>query len=79
MIGCNAAKLELPTGMKVRPVFNVALLERYHGQRLFPNLISVDKNAEYKVENTQALWASPTLLVSTKMEGVWPGGRYVGP
>ena len=29
--------------------------------------------------NTQALWASPTLLVFTKMEGVRPRGRYVGP
>ena len=30
MVGCNAAKLELPPGMKVHPVFNVALLKRYH-------------------------------------------------
>ena len=50
MVRCNAAKLELPPGMKVHPVFNVALLKRYHGQHLLPNLILVDGNAEYKVE-----------------------------
>ena len=50
MIICNAAKSELPLGIKVHLVFNVALLKRYHGQRLLPNLISVDDNAEYEVE-----------------------------
>ena len=50
MVGHNAAKLELPPGMKVHPVFNIALLKRYHGQRLLPNLILVDGNTEYKVE-----------------------------
>ena len=50
MVGRNAAKLELPPGIKVHPVFNVALLKRYHGQRLIPNPISVDDNAEYEVE-----------------------------
>ena len=30
MVGHNAAKLELPPGMKVHPVFNIALLKRYH-------------------------------------------------
>ena len=50
MIGCNAAKLELQLGMKVHPVFNMALLKRYLGQCLLLNTISVDNNAEYKVE-----------------------------
>ena len=50
MIGCNAAKLELPPGIKVHPIFNVALLKKYHGQCLIPNPISVDDNAEYEVE-----------------------------
>ena len=50
MIRHNAAKLELPLGMKVHPVFNVALLKRYHSQRLLPNLISVDDNAKYEIE-----------------------------
>ena len=45
MVGRNAAKLELLPGMKVRPVFNVALLKRYHSQPLIPNLISVDYDA----------------------------------
>ena len=49
MVGCNAAKLELPPGMKVHPVFNVALLKRYHGQCFIPNTILVDENAEYEV------------------------------
>ena len=50
MVGRNAAKLELLPGMKVYPVFNVVLLKRYHGQRLLPNAISVDGDAEYEVE-----------------------------
>ena len=50
MIGCNTAKLELLLGIKVNPIFNVALLKRYHGQRLLPSLILVDDNAKYKVE-----------------------------
>ena len=50
MIGHNAAKLELPLGMKVYPVFNVALLKRYHSKRFLPNPILVDNNAEYEVE-----------------------------
>ena len=49
MVGRNAAKLELPPRMKVHPVFNIALLKRYHSQCLIPNPISVDDNAEYKV------------------------------
>ena len=49
MVRRNAAKLELPPGMKVYPVFNVALLNRYHGQHLLPNPILVDGNAEYEV------------------------------
>ena len=49
MFGCNAAKLELPPGMKVHPIFNIALLKRYHSQSLIPNPISVDDDAEYKV------------------------------
>ena len=50
MVGRNAAKLELPPGIKVHPVFNVVLLKRYHGQRLISNPISVDDNAEYEVK-----------------------------
>ena len=49
MVGRNAAKLELPPGMKVHPIFIVALLKRYHGQHLMPNPISVDDDAKYKV------------------------------
>ena len=50
MIRCNAAKLELLPGMKVHPVFNMALLKKHHGQHLIPNPISVEDNAEYEVE-----------------------------
>ena len=50
MIECNSAKLELPPGMKVHLVFNVALLKRYHSQCLIPNLILVEVDAEYEVE-----------------------------
>ena len=50
MVGCNVAKLELPPGIKVHPIFNVALLKRYHGQCLLLNPILVDDDAEYKVE-----------------------------
>ena len=50
MVGHNAAKLELPPGMKVHPVFNIALLKRYHRPHLLPNPILVDGNAEYKEE-----------------------------
>ena len=31
IVGHNAAKLELPPGMKVHPVFNIVLLKKYHG------------------------------------------------
>ena len=50
MIGCNAAKIELEPGIKVHPVFNMALLKKHHAQCLIPNPILVDKNSEYKVE-----------------------------
>ena len=50
MVGCNGAKLELLPGIKVHPTFNIALLKKYHGQNLLPNLILVDDNAEYKAE-----------------------------
>ena len=50
MIRCNAGKLEMPPGMKVLPVFNAALLKKYHGQHLIPNPILLDDDAEYKVE-----------------------------
>ena len=50
MVGHNVAKLELPPGMEVHPVFNVALLKKYHSQRLLPYLISIDGDAEYEVE-----------------------------
>ena len=45
MIRYNAAKLELPLGMKVHRVFNVVLLVRYYGQSLIPNPILVEYNA----------------------------------
>ena len=50
MIRCNAAKLELPPSMKVYPIFNVALLKKYHGQYLIPNPILVDDDAEYEID-----------------------------
>ena len=50
MVRRNAAKLELPPGLKVHLLFNIALLKRYHGQCLLLNLISLDGDAEYKVE-----------------------------
>ena len=50
MVRRNAAKLELQPGMKVYPVFNIALLKRYYGQCLLLNPISVDGDAEYEVE-----------------------------
>ena len=50
IIGCNAAKLELSLGMKVHPMFSMVLLKKYHGQRLTPNPILVDDDAEYEVE-----------------------------
>ena len=52
MVGRNAAKLELPPGMKVHPLFNVALLKRYYGQCLIPNMILVDDDAKYEVKKT---------------------------
>ena len=50
MIGRNAAKLVLPPGMKVLPIFNVAFLKRYHSQYFLPNPILVDNGADYEVE-----------------------------
>ena len=50
MVGYNATKLEWPPGMKIHPIFNVALLKRYDGQCLLLNPILVDGKAEYKVE-----------------------------
>ena len=49
IFGCNAAKLELPSGMKVCPVFNMALLKKKHCQHLIPNSILVEDDAKYKV------------------------------
>ena len=66
--------------MKIYPVFTVALLKRYHSQCLIPNPISAEDYAEYGVEeNPQASWASLIVFIFTKMEGVWPRGRYMGP
>ena len=59
MVGCNAVKLELPPGMKIHPIFNVTLLKRYHGQHLLPNPISIDGNAEYKVEQILKHYGCP--------------------
>ena len=50
MIGYNAAKLELPLRMKVHPMFNMVLLKGHHVQRLLPNAILVDDDAEYEIE-----------------------------
>ena len=52
MVGRNAAKLEMPPGMKVHPVFNIVLLKRYHSQCLMPNPISIDDDAKYEVGQT---------------------------
>ena len=79
MVGRNAAKLELPPGMKVHPVFNVALLEVPWTVPITKSDISRWQCRVQSRKNTQALWASPILLVLTKMERVWARGRYVGP
>ena len=47
MIRHNAAKLDLPPGIRVYPIFNVALLKKYHGQHLILNTTSIDDDAEY--------------------------------
>ena len=50
MIGRNAAKLELSLVMKVHPVFNVALLKRYHRLYLLKNPIPIDDDAQHEVK-----------------------------
>ena len=42
--------MELPSIMKVHPVFNVSLLNKYKGEYKPPGPIIVDGEAEYKVE-----------------------------
>ena len=56
------AKLELPLWMKINSVFNVALLKRYHGQYLIPNPISVEDDAEYKVEKSSSIMGIPVII-----------------
>ena len=46
----NAFELELPTTMKVHPVFNVSLLCKLQGDYRLPGPIIVDGEAKYKVE-----------------------------
>ena len=62
MIGHNAAKLELPLGIKVHSIFNVAWLKRYHGQHLLENPILVDNNAEYEVEKILKYCGGPCIF-----------------
>ena len=49
-VGANAFALELPTTMKVHPLFNVSLLCKLQGEYKPPGPIIVDGEAEYKVE-----------------------------
>ena len=43
-------ELELPTTMKVHPVFRVSLLNKFQGEYKLPGPIIIDGEAEYKVE-----------------------------
>ena len=36
--------------MNVNPLFNMALLKRYHSQRFLPKLILVNNDAKYEVD-----------------------------
>ena len=45
----NAFELELPTIIKVHPLFNVSLLHKFPGKYKPPEPIIVNGEAEYKV------------------------------
>ena len=51
-VGANAYELELPTTMKVHPVFNFSFLHKFQGEYKPPGPIIVDGEAEYKVDKT---------------------------
>lgn len=50
-IGSNAFRLKLPDAMHVHPVFNIALLRKFHGEYTPPAPIEVEGEAEYEVES----------------------------
>ena len=50
VLGANAFELELPTNMKVHPLFSVSLLHKFQGEYKSAGPIIVDGEAEYKVE-----------------------------
>ena len=51
VVGANAFELELPTTIKVHPVFNGSLLYKFQGEYKPPGPIIVDGEAEYEVAN----------------------------
>ena len=53
-VGRNACKLQMPAAMKVHPVFNVALLRKYHGTRVVPAALEVDDQQRYEIERIVA-------------------------
>ena len=54
LFGDNAAKFDLPASMRVRPVFNVALLKIYLGQLTRPGPIKVEGQEEFEIEKILA-------------------------
>ena len=48
LVGNNAARLDLPSTMRVHPVFNVALLKFYKGNLTRPGPIEVEGQEEYE-------------------------------
>ena len=49
-VRANAFELELPTTMRVHPIFNVFLLCKFQGEYKLPGLIIANGEAEYEVE-----------------------------
>ena len=49
-VRANAFELELPTTMKVHPVFNVSLLHKFQGDYRPPRPIIIDVEAQYEVK-----------------------------